>query len=115
MTSTSSPSLSLINVHDAAGNGVLASNVSSLTLANSIFVNNSDDIATNNEANLRMHNMSGTSSVTGSVFREARSINVYWTPTAGTMAMNLTASTVGPAAAGELGSGLLLNSTGPRT
>ena len=101
MTNTASPSLNRVNVHDAAGNGVLASEVSGTPIANSIFVDNSDDTATNNEANLRMHNLSGTSSVTNSVFREAVANEVYWTPTAGTMTMNWNGSTVGPDAAGS--------------
>ncbi len=112
LTSTSSPSLSLMNVHNNAGNGVLASGVSGMTLANSIFVANSDDVATNNEANLRMHNVSGTSTLTNDVFRDAAVQNVYWTPNSGSMTMNVSGSTFGPNSPTNGGSGLLLDATG---
>ena len=104
-----------MNVHDGAGNGMRATDVSALSVDNSIFVDNSDDIATNDEANLRMHNVTGTSSVTNSLFREARVHEVYWTPTTATGAMTWTNNTVGPDNAGELGGGLVLNPTGTAT
>ncbi len=79
------------------------------------FDNPFDDIATNDEANLRMHNVTGSSSVTNSLFREARVNEVYWTPTTATGVMTWTNNTVGPDNPGELGSGFLLNPTGTAT
>ena len=115
LTNTSAPSFTRVNVHDAAGNGLLASGVSGIAIADSIFVDNSDDIATSNEGNLRLHNLTGTSSVTNSVFREARVNEIYWTPTSGSATMDWTGNTVGPDNGGELGSGFLLNPTGTAT
>jgi hypothetical protein len=112
LTNTASPSLSLVNVHGNAGNGLMASGVSALALSNSIFVANSDDVATNNEANLRMQNMSGTSAITNSVFRDAVVNNVYWTPTSGSMTLNVSGSTFGPNNSSTGGSGLLLDASG---
>jgi hypothetical protein len=111
LTSTAGPTFASVNVHDGQDNGMSATTVSALSVDNSIFVDNSDDIATNDEANLRMRNVSGSSSVTNSLFREARVSEVYWTPTTATGSMTWTNNTVGPDNAGELGNGLLLNPT----
>jgi hypothetical protein len=112
LSNAANVSLSLMNVHNNAGNGVKASAVSGLSLLNSIFVANSDDIATNDEANLRMSSMSGTITVTNAVFRDAVVNNVYWTPSSGTATLNATGSTFGPNSALTGGSGLLLAASG---
>ena len=92
--------------------GSLAAGVSGRTIGYSIFVDNSDGIITNNEANPCNTTFPETNSVTNSVFGEAVADDVYGTPTAGTMRMNWTGSTIGPHAPGELGVGLLLNPSG---
>jgi len=112
LTGTASPSLALMNVHNNAGNGVLASGVSALSIANSIFAANSDDTATKDEANLRMLNMSGTSSIVASVFKDAVVNNVYWTPTSGSATLHVSGSTFGPNSVLTGGSGFLLDGSG---
>jgi hypothetical protein len=112
LTGTASPSLSLMNVHTNKGNGVFASGVSALSIANSLIVANSDDTATNNEANLRMLDLSGTSTITNTVFKDAVVNNVYWTPTSGTATLNVSGSTLGPNSVLTGGSGLLLDAGG---
>ena len=59
-----------------------------------------------------MLNMSGSSTIQSSVFRDAAVNNVYWTPTSGAATVTATGSTFGPNDAATGGSGLLLDATG---
>lgn len=115
LTSTASPSLTRMHIHDAAGNGILASTVSSLALADSLLVGNSDDLATNDEANLRMQAMSGAIALTNVVARDAAVHNVYWTPSSGTATLAASNLTAGPNNVATGGSGLLVAPSGTAT
>ena len=115
LNNTRDVSLTSMIVNNNDGSGIFGDDVTNFTLVGSSVTNNADT-ATGVEANLRFHELLGTSAITNSTISGSSEDEIRITPTSGVLTnLAVSGSQIGPNSAATGGHGLSWIATGTAT